>query len=129
MDGAVLRLSPGGDAHARGKLDCAGYAIPDAPALGTISYCVYILHYAFNLLMHRLILHGSPEIFDAQGVGVTLLALILTIGVASLSWRYFERPLIERGHRYLYWQAGKPGPGTNTLPAGGQELCYPAKGT
>jgi peptidoglycan/LPS O-acetylase OafA/YrhL len=97
--------------------------------LGTISYCVYILHYAFNLLMHRLILHGSPEIFDAQGVGVTLLALMLTIGVASLSWRYFERPLIERGHRYLYWQAGKPGPGTNTLPADGQELCYPAKGT
>jgi len=71
--------------------------------LGTISYCVYILHYAFNLLMHRLILHGSPEIFDAQGVGVTVLALMLTIGVASLSWRYFERPLIERGHTYLYW--------------------------
>jgi peptidoglycan/LPS O-acetylase OafA/YrhL len=75
--------------------------------LGTISYCVYILHYAFNLLMHRLILHGSPEIFDAQGVGVSVLALMLTIGVASLSWRYFERPLIGRGHAYSYWPAGK----------------------
>jgi peptidoglycan/LPS O-acetylase OafA/YrhL len=75
--------------------------------LGTISYCVYILHYAFNLLMHRLILHGSPEIFDAQGVLVSVLALTLTIAVASLSWRYFERPLIERGHKYSYWPAGK----------------------
>ncbi len=93
--------------------------------LGTISYCVYILHYAFNLLMHRLILHGSPEIFDAQGVGVTVLALTLTIGVASFSWRYFERPLIERGHTYLYWHAGKAAPGTNAQSAG----CYPAEGT
>lgn len=71
-------------------------------ALGTISYCVYIIHDTINLLAHRVILHGDPEIYNLSGVGVTLLALGLTFGIAALSWRYFEKPLIRRGHRYSY---------------------------
>lgn len=70
--------------------------------LGTVSYCVYIIHDAFNQLAHRILLHSEPEIYNLQGVGVTLLALALTLGVASVSWRYFEKPLIQRGHRYEY---------------------------
>jgi peptidoglycan/LPS O-acetylase OafA/YrhL len=71
--------------------------------LGTISYCVYVIHLTFNHLAHQMLLHGEPEIYNAQGVAVTLLALVLTLVVASLSWRYFEKPLIRRGHAYSYW--------------------------
>jgi peptidoglycan/LPS O-acetylase OafA/YrhL len=71
--------------------------------LGTISYCVYVIHLTFNHLAHQILLHGEPEIYNLRGVGVTLLALVLTLGVASLSWRYFEKPLIRRGHSYAYW--------------------------
>lgn len=70
--------------------------------LGGISYCVYILHEAFNLFAHRLLLRAEPEIYNVEGVAVTLLALGLTLGLAALSWRYYEKPLIRRGHTYLY---------------------------
>jgi peptidoglycan/LPS O-acetylase OafA/YrhL len=71
-------------------------------SLGTISYCVYILHDTFNQLAHRILLHDTPQTYNIQGVGVTLLALAATLAVASLSWRFLEKPLIGRGHKYVY---------------------------
>jgi peptidoglycan/LPS O-acetylase OafA/YrhL len=70
--------------------------------LGGISYCVYLLHDAFNFFAHGLLLRAAPEIYNAEGIAVTLLALGLTLGAAALSWRYFEKPLIRRGHMYSY---------------------------
>ena len=35
--------------------------------LGGISYCVYILHDAFNFFAHRVFLHAEPQIFTAKG--------------------------------------------------------------
>ncbi len=70
--------------------------------LGTISYCAYLIHDAFNHLAHRILLHDDPQVYNLQGGAVTLLALVLTISVASFSWRYFEQPLIRRGHGYSY---------------------------
>lgn len=81
--------------------------------LGGISYCVYLLHFSFDLLAHRLLLRASPEIYDVRGVLVTLLALALTIGVATLSWRFFEKPLIRRGHGYSYGESA-----SESAPAG-----------
>jgi peptidoglycan/LPS O-acetylase OafA/YrhL len=71
-------------------------------ALGTISYCVYVIHLTFNELAHQLLLHSPPQIYNARGIGVTLLALALTLAVASLSWQCFEKPLIRKGHAYAY---------------------------
>ncbi len=70
--------------------------------LGTISYCVYIIHDTINHLAHRALLHGSPRIYDSRGVGVTLLSMGLTFGIAKLSWACFEKPLVQRGHAYQY---------------------------
>jgi peptidoglycan/LPS O-acetylase OafA/YrhL len=70
--------------------------------LGGISYGVYLIHLTINQWAHRLLLNARPRIYDLKGVGVTLLAGAMTLVVASLSWKYFERPLIRRGHRYLY---------------------------
>ena len=75
---------------------------PSLSRLGGISYCVYLIHLAFNHLAHLVLLHAPPQINNAAGVGVTLLALLLTLAVAALSWRYFEKPLIRRGHAYCY---------------------------
>jgi peptidoglycan/LPS O-acetylase OafA/YrhL len=72
--------------------------------LGVVSYCVYIVHDTLNQLLHRIVLHAPPQIYNVKGVGVSLLALAVTLGVASLSWRYFEKPLIGRGHSYSYWE-------------------------
>lgn len=70
--------------------------------LGGISYGVYLIHLTVDQLVHLILLHGPPRIYDFKGVGVTLLAGLITWAVAGLSWKYFEKPLICRGHRYVY---------------------------
>jgi len=70
--------------------------------LGTISYCVYIIHLAFNQALHRFLLHAEPSIAHWRGLLLTLSALGLTLLTAAISWKYFEKPLIRRGHRFVY---------------------------
>ena len=84
--------------------------------LGAISYCVYILHDTFNQIAHRLLLHSEPQLYDLRGLAVTLLALVLTIALAALSMRYFEDPLIRRGHRYSYHEGSAAAPGSVSSP-------------
>jgi peptidoglycan/LPS O-acetylase OafA/YrhL len=73
--------------------------------LGTISYCLYLIHMPINQFAHLLLLHRSrPAIEDWQGVGVTLLAAALALVVAKLSWIYIESPLIRRGHAVRFPQ-------------------------
>lgn len=76
--------------------------MPWLRGLGTISYCVYLIHFSFNELAHEILLHARPSISSLQGLGVTLLAAALTLVVAKLSWRYYEKPLVRRGRRYSY---------------------------
>lgn len=71
-------------------------------SLGAISYCVYLIHLTILLLAHRLILHGAPQFYNLPGIAVTILAAAMTFALAALSWRYFEKPLIRRGHTYAY---------------------------
>jgi len=68
--------------------------------LGTVSYCVYLIHVVVNVSLHAVILRHSPRISTPSGAGVTLLALLVTYMVAKLSWIYFEGPLQRRGHAF-----------------------------
>jgi peptidoglycan/LPS O-acetylase OafA/YrhL len=70
--------------------------------LGKVSYCVYIIHRAVNWGLHRVVLHGDPRFDSWPAIGVTVLSFAVTMILAELSWRYFENPLIHRGHRYSY---------------------------
>jgi peptidoglycan/LPS O-acetylase OafA/YrhL len=72
-------------------------------SLGTISYCLYLVHMPINQFSHLLLLHRSrPAIEDWKGVAVTLLAAALSLLVARLSWIYVESPLIRRGHCFPF---------------------------
>jgi peptidoglycan/LPS O-acetylase OafA/YrhL len=73
--------------------------------LGGISYCVYLLHDAFNFFAHGILFHTEPQLYTLSHLAVTVFALLATLGVAALSWRYFEKPLIRRGHGYSYGEA------------------------
>ncbi len=70
--------------------------------LGTISYGVYLFHQAVNALLHGLIRYLPPTIMEWEGLAVTCLALTVTLTMAALSFHYFERPIINYGHRYRY---------------------------
>jgi peptidoglycan/LPS O-acetylase OafA/YrhL len=69
---------------------------------GKVSYCTYIIHWAVNWALHGLILHSPPRVNSLESVGVTVIALFVTMGIAEMSWRFLEHPLIFRGHRYSY---------------------------
>jgi peptidoglycan/LPS O-acetylase OafA/YrhL len=70
--------------------------------LGTVSYCLYLIHFGTLYLAHGIILHARPRIYDLPGLGVTAFAFLLSYVLAKLSWIYFEQPLVRRGHSYQY---------------------------
>jgi peptidoglycan/LPS O-acetylase OafA/YrhL len=73
--------------------------------IGTVSYCMYIIHLVANVICHRVVLHADPEISTAKGVAVTILAAVLTYALAKISWICFERPLLQMGHRFKFSSA------------------------
>jgi peptidoglycan/LPS O-acetylase OafA/YrhL len=72
--------------------------------LGTVSYCVYLVHQPMKLWLFSVFLPGAdPFIEGPRSILVTALALIATLGLAQVSWVVIERPLVRRGHvRYRY---------------------------
>jgi peptidoglycan/LPS O-acetylase OafA/YrhL len=70
---------------------------------GKISYCLYLIHQPVTNAMHGLILGSPPDIGGAPQVAVTFAALAVSIVFASLSWTYFERPLLGLGKRWHYY--------------------------
>lgn len=70
--------------------------------LGTLAYCIYLVHAPANGLMHALVLNRTPHLNDWRDAGVTLLAFAITVVIARLSWVYFERPLLKIGQRHVY---------------------------
>jgi peptidoglycan/LPS O-acetylase OafA/YrhL len=76
--------------------------------LGTVSYCVYIIHAPILHVTHYLLLRSSPSIDSLRGALATLLALFATLGIAALSWHFMEKPLIKRGHRFAYSSSLSP---------------------
>jgi peptidoglycan/LPS O-acetylase OafA/YrhL len=67
--------------------------------LGAISYGVYLYHQIVSGICYHLLADHRPYIAGASDVLVTLLALVITLLLAVLSWRYFERPIIGYGRR------------------------------
>jgi peptidoglycan/LPS O-acetylase OafA/YrhL len=69
---------------------------------GKISYCLYIVHMTINELGHRFLMHQEPDLSHWQGILITCGAFVLSLAIASLSWKFLENGLIRRGHRFTY---------------------------
>jgi peptidoglycan/LPS O-acetylase OafA/YrhL len=70
--------------------------------LGIIAYAVYLFHLGMFGFVHWLMLGQYPKIQNIQDVVVTAIAFVLTLALAQLSWRFFERPLVAKGHTLKY---------------------------
>ena len=70
--------------------------------LGGLAYCTYLLHLPFMEASRRLLglrfAYSSPS---TQFIG-GLIGVLVTLGVAKLSWTFFEKPLLRRGHAHRY---------------------------
>jgi peptidoglycan/LPS O-acetylase OafA/YrhL len=74
--------------------------------IGIIAYGTYLFHEPVLGLSYGLLRQQLPVIHSVTDLGVTLLALAVTLALAQSSWSYFERPLILRGHKYRYQAIG-----------------------
>ncbi len=70
--------------------------------LGRVSYCVYIIHLVVNTICHSLLRRAPAATSDWRGVSVTLFSALVTFGIAWISWKLFEGPLVRLGHSFKY---------------------------
>ena len=64
--------------------------------LGKISYCIYIIHWGILWMIFRFVLHTAIGQNPWLDFAVTPIALLISIAIAALSWKYFELPLLRR---------------------------------
>jgi peptidoglycan/LPS O-acetylase OafA/YrhL len=69
---------------------------------GTLAYGLYLFHQPILGVMHGIIRHSSPYVTDPFAFLVTSCALVCLLGLAYLSWTYFEKPIVKFGHKYKY---------------------------
>jgi peptidoglycan/LPS O-acetylase OafA/YrhL len=69
---------------------------------GRISYCLYLVHQPIAGLLHGLLLDSTPDIGSVPAFAVTLLAVAASIGLATASWTWLERPILARAQRYRF---------------------------
>ncbi len=70
--------------------------------IGKISYTFYLTHQIFSGLLHQFLLHQAPQMRNFTDVSVTLCALITTFCFSTISYVYFEKPLLLLNKKYDY---------------------------
>jgi peptidoglycan/LPS O-acetylase OafA/YrhL len=69
---------------------------------GRISYCIYLIHAAVKYFCFHLLVENASHVTQWRTASAVVLAVVITFSLAKLSWRFFEAPLLEKGHRYKY---------------------------
>jgi peptidoglycan/LPS O-acetylase OafA/YrhL len=69
---------------------------------GQISYGIYLFHQPVIGLLQGVWQHGKPQIRTLSDAGITILALCISIFLATISYHFFEKPILRFGHRFLY---------------------------
>jgi peptidoglycan/LPS O-acetylase OafA/YrhL len=75
------------------------------PALiwvGVVAYGTYLFHEPVLGLCYAMARGTLPVISDLSTLLITFCSLLITLGLARLSWVYFEKPLVGLGHGYAY---------------------------
>ena len=70
--------------------------------LGKHSYAIYMFHQIVSGLLHGLIFGREPLIRGPSGALVTLAALLTTLLLSWLSFRFLESPILRFGHCFRY---------------------------
>jgi len=70
--------------------------------LGILAYGLYLFQLPILGLVYGLAGEASPALKGPSSFGLTVFSAALLFLLAQVSWRYFEKPLLRRGHRYQY---------------------------
>ncbi len=71
-------------------------------SLGSIAYGTYLLHMPLLQPAPRLAAPRWPPAPAVAYLAGGLAGAAAAIGIAAVSWRFLEKPLVRRGHRYSY---------------------------
>jgi peptidoglycan/LPS O-acetylase OafA/YrhL len=81
--------------------------------IGLISYALYMYHQAVNGLMHGFLFNQEPKVTSIAELLVAIAVMAISIGLATLSYFYFELPIRKIGQR-LTTRVSDPGVWTTT---------------
>ncbi|MGQ9898145.1 MAG: acyltransferase family protein [Acidobacteriota bacterium] len=87
--------------HRAGRL-AAFFRWPWFAWVGEFSYGLYLLHVPVLGLTHTVVFGTAPHLENLPRIAVTVGAAALVIGLAKLSWEYFEKPFIRYGQQFHY---------------------------
>jgi peptidoglycan/LPS O-acetylase OafA/YrhL len=74
--------------------------------VGTVSYGLYLFHVEILSAVYRTLWSVPPMRMKTPGEWAAVLgSLALTLAICSTSWIYFEKPLVQIGHRWKYGSA------------------------
>jgi len=70
--------------------------------LGTLAYCAYLIHVPLLHAGRRMFGVAFKSSASASWLAGGMLGIVATLIIASVSWEFFEKPLLRMGHRYEY---------------------------
>jgi peptidoglycan/LPS O-acetylase OafA/YrhL len=70
--------------------------------VGLLAYGIYLLHEAINGLTHGILLRQSILLHTLPDAAAACLSMALTLGIAFLSWNFFEKHFVTFGHQWKY---------------------------
>ena len=62
--------------------------------IGSISYMVYLIHIPVYVGLYQFVRPREPDGF-VPGIWLAVVATMITLGLASISWRFFEFPILR----------------------------------
>jgi len=96
--GAVLLIAVTGD----DKLVLGVFRNQLLMKLGLVAYGTYLLHYICIDFFHFLVTYYSNRPPAVAFIGAYVAGVSVAILAANISWRRFEKPLVQRGRAYDY---------------------------
>jgi peptidoglycan/LPS O-acetylase OafA/YrhL len=70
--------------------------------VGKISYCLYLVHWGVLWMIVRFGFHTKFGASPKLELALAPFALVVSLAIAKLSWKFLESPMIRRGQRYTY---------------------------
>ena len=71
-------------------------------SMGKISYCLYLVHWGVLWVITRFVFHARFGDSLTLDFVLAAAAFVVSIGIAKLSFRFLESPLMRKGQSYSY---------------------------
>lgn len=75
--------------------------------LGILAYGLYMFHVAVQGLFYGAVFGTEPRLNSLPAAAVACVSLAVTLLVAELSWRFFEKRFVDIGHRKKYLERAR----------------------